>query len=383
MRDADRRARVPVDVDVVGETRRGRNLYLVKIGDPSKTPVMIMGQQHGNEPTGFSATVRLIAQPAGGAQLAGVGQRAADVLDELYVLVMPQVNPDGAAAVTRGNTDFDAPPRDSRDCFADDGSVDPSQANQGRGVFTTEFEDSDTYSYDINRYHWPDWSASWQIRCNPEFDGRHFDPTTNPVPEAVAALETYEQYQPIWVVDVHNQGLLRVPDGANAVVNEPGADVTSSVLWPTNGDVAPEAVDLSKQLTLVMKGLSLRLDGSEMTRYEGGDFPGIARNAYGLLGSARVAAGEPAPVGGSVLLEVSGQAEDDLSRRERRRRSRDATKLLWEALSTTADGSLYRVDPALAELLILPQQERLPSEAAASAERSLSGVGAAAHDITD
>lgn len=143
------------------------------------------------------------------------------------------------------------------------------------------------------------------------------------------------------------------------------------MLWPTNADVAERSVAFSKQLALVMKAESMRLEDAELTRYNGGNFPGIARNAYGLLGSERIENGEPAPVGGSVLFEISGQSDDPLPARERSRRVDLAEELLWAALEATADGSVQRVNPALADLLILPQQEPIPSadSAAASAQR--------------
>lgn len=359
----DEHAQVSFDIDSVGQTRRGRDILMVKIGDPSKTPVMVIASQHGNEPTGFRSAYELIGQFARG------GEEVDEILDELYVLVMPLVNPDGYAFDTRGNTDFGAPPRDSRDCFNDDGSVDPDLLNQGRGVFSTLYDDgddddpsNDVYSYDINRYHWPTWSDSWQIVCNPDLTGRHYNPERSPVREANTVRRMYDRYQPIWVVDVHNQGLLRVPEDADPIANTPGADVVASVLWPLNENVAPEVVEYSQQLALIMKRESLTNPDSELTRYNGGTYAGIARNAYGLLGSQRVADGEEYPVGGSILLEISGNSGDPLTPQEQSRRVGVASDLVWSVLDATADGSVANVNPALAEFLILPQQERIPDE---------------------
>ncbi|MGI8574536.1 MAG: M14 family zinc carboxypeptidase [Egibacteraceae bacterium] len=362
LRTLERRAAadVALDIDAVGQTRRGRNILLAKFGDPSKTPVLIISSQHGNEPTGFRAAYELIGRFAAG------GEDVEEVLDELYVLVMPLVNPDGYAFDTRGNTDFTAPPRNSSDCFTDDGDVDPALTNLGRGVFSTQYNDTEEYSYDINRYHWADWSQSWQIRCNPGLDGRHYNPDLNPVREARTVRRMYDRYQPIWVIDVHNQGLLRVPDDADPIANTPGADVFGSVLWPTNEDVSEEVVAFSKQLALIMKVASMRQPNAELTRYNGGNFAGIARNAYGLLGSERVD-DESAPVGGSVLFEISGQSQHPLAPQERSRRVDVAEDLLWAALEATASGSVQNVNPALADLLILPQQERIPSGNGAAA----------------
>ncbi len=343
-----------VEVESAGVTGQGRDIWLAKIGDPSKTPVLIITQQHGDEPHGTEAALSIIKK------LSTNSAKARQVLDELYVLVVPRVNPDGSTIPERGNLDFSAPERDSRSCFDSAGNVIDSRLDQGRGVFTTDIDLDDGtvgWSYDINRYHWPDWSDSWQIRCNPSLTGVHFDPSQNPVPEAVAVLETYEAYQPIWVVDVHNQGISAVvEDPAGDGANRPNRRVTSSVLWPTNEAVNEQSRDLSKQLALAMKLRSLELGYSEMTRYVGGDFPGIARNAYGLLGNDRIAAGETI-AGGSVLVEISGQTEggpsSNIGQKSIGKLVNEARSILWAALDTTADGSLFDLDPDRAEQLIL------------------------------
>lgn len=343
-----------VEVESAGVTGQGRDIWLAKIGDPSKTPVLIITQQHGDEPHGTEAALSIMKK------LSNNSRDARTILDELYVLVVPRVNPDGSTIPERGNLDFSAPERDSRSCFDTAGNVIPSRLDQGRGVFTTDIDLSDgtvAWSYDINRYHWPEWSDSWQIRCNPGLGGVHFDPDQSPVPEAVAVLETYETYQPIWVIDVHNQGISAVvEDPAGDDANRPNRRVTSSVLWPTNDDVNEQSRDLSKQLALAMKLRSLELGYSEMTRYVGGDFPGIARNAYGLLGNERIAAGETV-AGGSVLVEISGQTEGGLSTNIGQKSIgmlvNEARSILWAALDGTADGSLFDLDPERAEELIL------------------------------
>jgi hypothetical protein len=345
-----------VEVESIGTTGQGRDIWLAKIGDPSDTPVMIINQQHGDEPHGAEASVDLIQRLATGA--------GSDVLDELYVLIVPRVNPDGATVPERGNLDFTAPERDARGCFNADGSVNPARLDQGRGVYTTDIDLADgtvAWSYDINRYHWPDWTESWQYQCNPGLDGVHFG-DTNPVPEAVAILDAYEAYQPIWVIDVHNQDIDRVDDDAPpSDAYRAGQRITASALWPTNDDVLQESVDLSKQIALAMKLRSLELGYSEVTRYNGGDFPGIARNAYGLIATDRILDGEVA--GGSVLLEISGQTEGDLDtligQKAIGKSVTEVRALLLAVLDATADGSLFELDPARAEELLLANDEDL------------------------
>ncbi|MDH3671709.1 MAG: M14 family zinc carboxypeptidase [Gammaproteobacteria bacterium] len=352
--DIERRAKGVLGIRSVAVTGEGRDVWLVTIGDPRKTPVLVITQQHGNEPHGTEAAIDIIKS------LIASGKKSRKILDELYVLIIPRVNPDGGELFTRGNTDFDAPPRNSRDCFDGDGNVIPTELDQGRGVFSTTFVAADGTrlpNYDINRYHWPDWSQSWQILCNPGFGGRHFDPDLNPVPEAVGVRMVYDLYRPIWVMDVHNQGSSVTNDDVEPPVNRPGQLVTGSMTWPTNEGVAAGAVNLSKQMVVVAKRRSNQLGNMELTNYirkradgsfiRGGPFAGIARNAFGLLGTERIDAGEPGPVGGSVLVEIRGQGQKSIGMLKN-----NAREIISSVLEATADGSLFAVDPAVADEIL-------------------------------
>lgn len=119
-------------------------------------------------------------------------------------------------------------------------------------------------------------------------------------------------------------------------------------MWPTNEDVHPEAVNLSKQLTLVMKKRSMELGHSEFTRYYGGDFPAIARNTYGLMGTERINNGESG-VGGSVLVEIMGQTEGspfiNIGQKAIGMLKNNVRELMMAMVEATADGSLYLENP--------------------------------------
>jgi hypothetical protein len=190
----ERTSRGLVEIEAIGTTGEGRSIWLAKIGDPENTPVLIFTQQHGDEPHGTEAALELIKKLSTGSA------EAREILDHLYVLVIPRANPDGAEIPTRGNADFTAEPRNTGQCPAAGGS----NAN-GKGIFSTRFRDTSDYSYDMNRYHWGNWEDSWQFLCNVDALGDPIYPN-NPVPGSVAVLNTYFAYQPIWAVDVHNQG---------------------------------------------------------------------------------------------------------------------------------------------------------------------------------
>ena len=343
-----------VEIDSVAITSEGRHVWLVKIGYEENTPVLILTQQHGIDPHGTEAAIDIIKWLVAG------GQQAQMILDELYVLIIPRVNPDGGELFTRGNTDFDAPPRDSRDCFNDMGDIVPDQINQGRGVFSTTYlapDGSRMSNYDINRYHWPDWDQSWQILCNPDLSGRHYDPDVNPVPEALGVRKAYDDYGPIWVMDVQNLGTTVIKDDVDPMINRPGRMVTGSILWPTNEEIAEEAINLSKQMCIVIKKRSLELGNMELTNYarvrsdgsfiRGGGFPGMARNAFGLLGTERLDAGEQGHLGGSILVDIRGQGQKSIGMLKN-----NAREIMQIVLESTADGSLFIENPADADILL-------------------------------
>ena len=98
-RSADLRIRV------LGRSQEGRDIHLLVFARPAvadgaevlkngKPTVLIIGQQHGNEPAGGEAALALAGQLAG-------GDRAA-VLDRVNVLIVPRANPDGAYHFVRG-----------------------------------------------------------------------------------------------------------------------------------------------------------------------------------------------------------------------------------------------------------------------------------------
>lgn len=275
-----------VELEVVGDSNEGRNVYLAKIGNPDNTPVMIITQQHGNEAFTTEAGIQLI-------KFLGTGNnKAMKILNQLYVLIIPRVNPDGAEMFWRYNVDPAAPARDT-----------------DNGFYTSYME-----GWDINRYHWLDWTES---------DLYNYIPATypqNPVPEAVAVIETFLNYQPIWIADFHHQG---------TYVTDENENVTSSVLWPTNPLAPPDAVDLSKQLCVTIYDHMQHFGFATITFYPGGTYKGICRNAYGVAGA------------GSILVELKG----GIGQKQGGMIVKHAYEQMWSILQATADGSLYTVDP--------------------------------------
>ncbi len=94
------------------KTEQGRDIWMARFAKPSdasngkrKLNVWIIGQQHGNEPAGCEAALDLIRR------LATQGEYK-DKLQHLNIFVVPRANPDGAAVGKRGNAKGVDPNRD-------------------------------------------------------------------------------------------------------------------------------------------------------------------------------------------------------------------------------------------------------------------------------
>jgi hypothetical protein len=309
-----------ISVSEIGRSNQDRPIYAAAVGT-GDTDVMAIGQQHGDEMVssseGLVATIQYLAR----------GNHNASMLtDELTVHIVPRVNPDGFVARQRYNVDTDAPARgENADIFAN-----------GAGFFTA---DEDGIGWDINRYNWTDWTESNLYQEYPD------EYPENPVPESQAVVDTVEEVDPDWIIDYHRQGEYVVapdasfdpdnPDAREEAEYPPDPDddgsgtiVTGSVFWPIAEGVPQDAQDLSKQMVATMVDEVSGYDRTVYTRYPGGTYPGIARNAYGLDGR------------GSVLFELSAGTLGD-----REFRIQQVMESLLGVVEATADGSLDDVDP--------------------------------------
>jgi hypothetical protein len=285
-RDSDGRVRL----GVIGRTNEGRPLRLATVGHGA-TRLLYVTQQHGNEPLGTPAAVRAL-------WALGVPDTLWHrwLLSRVTIDVVVQANPDGAVRNQRHNHD-------------------PSAS----GPYTAP-----GVGYDINRFHNP------------------FTPIEdNPVPESRAILRLWQATHPSIVVDYHMQGRYRQPDGR---------ETTASILWPTSPLAGADAVTRSRQLSVRNYDAMTHLAGANVSRYPGELYEGIARNAYGILGSA------------SLLVELSNLPADRVESQ-----IRTAFVSMIATAQGAADRSLWRIDPARADA-IPPRGPSIPSAAAAVAD---------------
>jgi hypothetical protein len=85
-------------VELLGSSQQGRAMPLLVLAkgavvNPKLPTVLVLGQQHGNEPAGGEAALALAEQ------LASAGQAA--LLERVNVLIVPRANPDGADRFVR------------------------------------------------------------------------------------------------------------------------------------------------------------------------------------------------------------------------------------------------------------------------------------------
>jgi hypothetical protein len=246
------------------QSNTGRDIPVVTIGD-GPTRVMFIANQHGDEYVVSEGMVEVIRA------ISGNSRAARDIRDALTVTIVPRVNVDG----------FDADVTDL------DGNSPPWRQNFDTScpAFCEFYEDG--RGYDINRYH-SYFESAFDHPYQPGED------TNNPVPEAIAMRLLWDQKQPEFVVDFHHQG---------TYVDEEGRMITASTMWPNAVDEAANlgiSEEFAETVLLSKRVVSEILDGldqygyANVTRYPSTETPGIARNAYGLLGS------------GSVLFEARG-----------------------------------------------------------------------------
>ena len=213
-----------LDLEQVGASLKGNPLYRAEVGHGDKT-VMIVTQQHGDEPLGTEASLYLLDF------LAGDSEAAREIREEVTVVVMPRVNPDGFA-------------RWERQVGGEQDVLDPrrNEAN-----------------VDLNRSYDPE---------------AGFDPEQ--APEAAAVFRVLEEYQPDLLLDYHNQNNYRDAEG----------DLdTMSVRWATNEAVAPQVSADGQRAALAIAEALEDYDHDQLTLFPGSDNPAIARNGLALEGT--------------------------------------------------------------------------------------------------
>ncbi|OHZ01184.1 M14 family zinc carboxypeptidase [Salinicola sp. MIT1003] len=214
-----------ITLEQVGESVEGMPLYSAVVGTGPKT-LMIVTQQHGDEPLGTEAVLGLLEY------LAGESAGAQTLRETMTIVVMPRVNPDGFA-------------RWQEQVAGSEGVLDPRYNSNGIELNGT---------YDPNQPYDPDLA-----------------------PESAAVRQQVAHYRPDLFLDIHNQNTYRSEDGSLA---------TLSIMWPTNENIDPALIEFSQRAAVAIDQALGEYDHDNLTRYPGNDVPGISRNGLGLDGTA-------------------------------------------------------------------------------------------------
>lgn len=284
-----------VDVEVIGESHRGRDIWAARVGDGDRV-LLVTSAIHGNEKTGTEALLQIL-------RFLGTRNSPAvdEILDGITLVAVPMFNPDGNELNRRQN-DF---PWDEVQAKFPQLANDPPAWYYSRGA----------RGFDVNRDFNPDLDYEPQAGDMPSDGSQPGFFLTN---EARALRELYKDLRDEFghvdgYVDLHHMGPCNQIEG-----EEDGQYVTVSLdyppLGPDDSDKYAEWEDLdqaaSRRLAYAAYlGMADRgsTDGratrspfmASVARYlhpEERDLPGQARSSFALNGTS------------TVLFEVRGQS---------------------------------------------------------------------------
>ncbi len=206
-------------LEVIGETVKGRDIYLAKyISNPKNPTILFLTQQHGNEQLTTEGALEFIKHLG--------TNKTKGLLDNVNILIIPMLNADGAM----GDVNFPL------DDYLAKGDRHLTRAN-ANGI-------------DLNREH---------------------DKKTDQMQVEVKALHenVFAKYDIDYMIDLHHQGTLSETDGEL---------VSGSILYPTNANVKPEVLEASKKLGAVVYNSIEPAGWGHIGKYDGGSGENIGRN---------------------------------------------------------------------------------------------------------
>ncbi|MBB3051725.1 hypothetical protein FHS23_002754 [Prauserella isguenensis] len=324
-----------VDVDEIGRSNRGREIWSARAGSGPKA-VLLTSEIHGNEKTGTDALLRLL-------RFVGTSDspKAERWRDELTIVAIPKMNPDAAELDRRGN---DMTWDDVVQRYPQLADAEPAW-----NYYTGELQ-GDDYSqrpgFDINRDYNPDLSYEPKAADFPGTSadtGWYLSPETRAVRDVYIGLEeefgTVDTY-----VDLHHQGACYVmPDDPDRFVTMSisGKFVDDPAQTPGYEEYADEYdLDYAKQLNVAaynaLQGKANKnpLFGNITLYPQDINLPGTGLGSFALNGS------------GAVLFEVRGQTQT-LGQKYREQLVRTVYTGLDGILSSVASGQVDNLDPAV------------------------------------
>ncbi|MEV0698246.1 M14 family zinc carboxypeptidase [Saccharopolyspora sp. NPDC050389] len=324
-----------VAVETVGESDRGRDMLLARVGTGPKV-VLVTAEIHGNEKTGPDAVLDLLDYLG-----TSDSSRAKQVREQLTVVAMPKINPDGAALDRRGN---DMTWQEVQARFPQLATAQPSWN------YYTEPRQGDDYSqrpgFDINRDYNPDLGYQPQPQ---DFPGSSDRPGWFISPETQTVRDVYRALQAEFgavdtYIDLHHQGACYTVPGTDRLVTlSLSGKFVADPATPAGAEYAEYAgtfrPEYSKQLNVaaynaLQAAANHNPDFGNITLYpQDTNLPGTGLGTFQLNGS------------GAVLFEVRGQTQT-LGEQHRAMLTRAVYIGLDGILSSVASGQVDQLDPA-------------------------------------
>jgi hypothetical protein len=292
----ERTSKGRVDVEVIGRSNRGRELYAARVGTGDRVMV-VTSAIHGNEKTGTEALLHWL-QHVGSSQTA----ETRTLLEGITFVAVPMINPDGGELNRRQN---DFPWSEVVGKFPHLAGAEPAWYYSGNAG-----------GFDLNRDFHPD--LSYEPRAA-DLPGADALPGFYLTPESRTVRALYLRLQQEFggvdaYVDLHHMGPCEQIEG-----QEDGDYVTVTLDYPPLG---PEDSDKYAGWPLLDQDKSRRFayaaylgmrehagkGNADQSPFLGGiarylhpqerDLPGQARSSFALNGT------------GTVLFEVRGQSDD-------------------------------------------------------------------------
>lgn len=283
-----------MDLEVIGQSVKGRDLYLAKyLSDPGNPTILFLTQQHGNEQLTTEGTLEVIKHLGSG--------RMKGVLENINILVVPMLNPDGAM----GDVDF---------------PLDDYIASGDRHL--TRYNANNV---DINRDH--------VDKTQPEIQALHNN--------VLSAFDID------YMIDLHHQGTRSAVDGKL---------VSGSILYPTTPDVSDQVREGSKRLGSIVYQNVDSTGWGHLGKYVGGTANTIARNGIAAEYGISTLLFEMRGMSDHYIEDyVLGQKSNGYLRQQ-------TVLTLESTIKAVADGSVESADTTFWDEL--PEQSTLPGEEA-------------------
>ncbi|MGC5585189.1 M14 family zinc carboxypeptidase [Ornithinimicrobium sp. W1665] len=312
----ERTSKGTVDVEVVGQSHEGRDIYQARVGT-GDTVILVQSQIHGNENHGTEALLSLLKE------FGGNTAEARMVRENVTIVAIPRLNVDGAEHDTRQNAMSWA---DVVEAFPQLAGVEPAWNYR-----------ASVPGFDLNRDFNPDLDYVPQPE---DFPGNSADTGWYITPEAQTVRDVYagleDEFGIVdYFVDLHNQWPCYSQEGTNnmsplSISGRFIADPTEFGDWPNFDYDASRQANVAVYDALQGQGNS---GFGHLTLYpQNINLPGTALGSFALRGSA------------TVLFETSSNTQSD-----GQKRNGFLTKQveigLKGLITAVADGSVESLDP--------------------------------------